>query len=134
MPNGFHGPIEEWAKLEAPYLRIDPILTAFAERHALELQKNYRGADRSFRWNDGLNRDISIASMDKYGARGTYRVSIGAYEDRGSERYWKHGIVADDVGIDALGETLERARRIVLSWSMTDLHLSKGGGEELKKL
>ena len=47
MPNGFHGPKEEWQKMEASYVRIDPILVAFAQRHGIELLKNYRDADLS---------------------------------------------------------------------------------------
>ena len=120
--------------MEAPYIRIDPILTAFAIRHAVELHRNYRDADRSLRWDDGLSRAIWIASMDKDGASGTYQVSINAYRDRGTERRVKHGIVADDVGIDQLDATLERARRIVVSWSEGDLHLPKPGGEVSEKL
>jgi hypothetical protein len=134
MPNGFHGPVDEWRRMEAPYIRIDPILTAFATRHAVELHKNYRDADRSLRWDAGLSRAIWIASMDKDGASGTYQVSINAYRDRGTERRVKHGIVADDVGIDQLDATLERAHRIVVSWAEGDLHLPKPGGEVSEKL
>jgi hypothetical protein len=113
--------------MEAPYILIDPILTAFATQHALELHKNYRDADRALRWNDEVSRSIWIGPMEKYGATGTYQVSIAAHYDRGSQRYVKHGIVADGVGIDDLDQTLERARRILASWSESDLHLARGG-------
>lgn len=134
MPNGFHGSVDEWARIEAPYIRIDPILAAFATQHALELQKNYRDADRSLRWNDGISRTIWIASMEKDGASGTYQVSIGAHHDRGPQRYVKHGIVVDGVGSDELDDTLERARRILACWSESDLHLARPGGEMSEKL
>src|SRR5262245_9636168 len=134
MPNGFHGPVDEWRRMEAPYVRIDPILAAFATRHAVELHKNYRDADRFLRWEDTLSRAIWIAVMDKYGVSGTYQVSINAYRDHGTERHVKHGIVADDVDIDELDATLERARRIVVSWSDGDLHLPTPGGEVSEKL
>jgi hypothetical protein len=120
--------------MEAPYIRIDPLLAAFARRHALVLQENYRDADRSLRWDDGISRTIWIASMDTYGASGTYQVAIAAYHDRGTERHVKHGIVADDVAIDALTDTLERARRILASWSESDLHPARPGGEISEKL
>ena len=113
--------------MEAPYVRIDPILTAFATQHALELQKNYRDADRSLSWNDGVNRTIWIASMETYGESGTYQVSLGAHYDRESQRYVKHGIVADNVAIDDLDHTLERARGILASWSERDMHPATGG-------
>jgi hypothetical protein len=134
MPNGFQGSVDEWGRMEAPYIRIDPILAAFATRHALELHKNYRDADRSFRWDNGVSRSIWIASMEKDGASGTYQVSIGAHRDRGSQRHVKHGIVADGVGIDELDDTLERARRILASWSESDLHPARPGGEVSEKL
>jgi hypothetical protein len=133
MPNGFQGSVDEWRRMEAPYILIDPILTAFATQHALELHKNYRDADRSLRWHDEVSRSIWIGSMEKYGATGTYHVSITAHDDRGSQRYVKHGIVADSVGIDDLDHTLERARRILASWSEIDLHLARGR-EEPEKL
>jgi hypothetical protein len=127
MPNGFMGSVDEWKMMEAPYVRIDPILAAFATQHALELHKNYRDADRSLRWSDEVNRAIWVASMDKYGASGTYQVSIVAHHDRGSERYWKHAIVAEGVGVDELDRTLERARRVLASWAQSDLHRATGG-------
>jgi hypothetical protein len=120
--------------MEAPYVHIDPILAPFAARHGLELHKNYRDADRSLRWNDGVSRAIWIASMDLDGASGSYQVSINAYHDRGAARYVKHGIVADGVGIDELEQVLQRAHRIVTSWSETELHLAKPGGEVSEKL
>jgi hypothetical protein len=134
MPNGFHGSADEWARLEARYLRIDPILALFATQHTVAIRKNYRGADRSLYWEDGLSRSIWIASMDEHGASGTYQVSITAHLDRGSQRHVKHGIVADDVGIDELTGTLDRARRILASWSEGDLHLAAPGGERSERL
>ena len=75
MPNGFHGPKGEWEKLEAPYLRVDAILVSFAERHGLELVRNYRDADRSLQFNDSLSRTVWIHATDRYGSEGTYQVS-----------------------------------------------------------
>ena len=120
MPNGFHGPKEEWQRMEAPYLRIDPILAAFAERHGHELFKNYRDTDRSIRFNDSLSRAIWIAAMEKYGASGTYQVSIVAHQDR-NVRYIKSARVGGPVGVDDLDRVLERASALLLSWSEKDL-------------
>ena len=129
MPNGFHGSLEEWRRMEAPYIRIDPILEEFAEQHNLELVKNYRDADRSLRWNDGVSRSIWVGLMDKYGESGTYQVSVGAYQDRGAQRYVKHGIVANNVEVAEFAQTLERAWSILASWSENELHPAKVGGE-----
>ena len=120
MPNGFHGSKHEWARLEAPYLRIDPILSAFADRHAITLYKNYRGADRSLRFNDALSRAIWVSVTDTYGANGTYQVSVLAHQDR-PERYIKGTRVADAVTVDDLDRTLEQAAALVASWTERDL-------------
>ena len=122
MPNGFHGPKEEWARMEAPYVRIDPILSAFADRHALTLYKNYRDADRSLRFNDALSRAIWIAATDTYGANGTYQISVLAHQDR-PERYLKGTMVAEAVTIGDLDRTLEQAAALVASWTERDLTL-----------
>ena len=106
--------------MEAPYIRIDPILDAFARRHGVELYKNYRDADRSLRFNDALSRAIWVNVTDLYGAKGTYQVSVVAYQDR-PERYSKWATVAEAVAPDDLDGILERAAALVTSWSEGDL-------------
>lgn len=134
MPNGFHSSLEEWQKMEAPYLRIDAILQDFAEARDLEIQKNYRGADRSLRWNNEISKAIWIGSMDEYGESETYQISVIAYQDRGTERYTKAGIVKNNAAISEIVQTLEKAYGIAESWSEGDLQLVKTGGEKLELL
>jgi hypothetical protein len=105
-----------------PYIRIDPTLDAFARRHGVELYKNYRGADRSLRFNDALSRAIWIHAMDLYGATGTYQVSV-AHEDR-PERYARAALVADSIAPGDLDGILERAAAVLESWSARDLEHS----------
>lgn len=120
MPNGFHGTEEEWQRMEAPYVRIDPFLVSFAQRHGLQLVKNYRDADRCLRFNDALSRAIWLGATDKYGTEGKYQVSVIAHQDR-EDRYLKAARVADPAGSEDLERVLERATEIVLSWSAADL-------------
>jgi len=108
--------------MEAPYVRIDPILVSFAQRHGFELVRNYRDADRSIRFNDSLSRAIWVHATDKYGTEGTYQVSVIAHQDR-DDRYLKAARVADPVVNDDLDQILERATAIVASWSEKDLEL-----------
>jgi hypothetical protein len=108
------------ASWEAPYIRIDPILSAFARHHGFELKKNYRDADRSLRFNDVLSRAIWVNAMDKYGTTGTYQVGIIAHQDR-PQRYGKGAIVAENVAMDDLDRILEQAAGLVASWSENDL-------------
>ena len=122
MPNGFHGPKEEWERMEAPYRRIDPVIDAFARRHGLQVVRNYRDADRSLRFNDDLSRALWVNATDKYGIKETYEVSIIAHQDR-ETRYLKAARVGDPVGIDDLERVLERATTIVRSWTANDLEI-----------
>ena len=126
MPNGFQGPKEEWRRMESPYVRIDSVLEAFAQRHGVELCKNYRDADRSLRFNDSLARTIWVHATDKYGTNGTYRVSIVAHHDRPA-RYVKNAVVAETVAIGDLDHALEQAAGLVTSWSENDLRLPTRG-------
>jgi len=110
--------------MEAPYVRIDPILTAFAQRHGIELYKNYRDADRCLRFNDSLSRAIWVNSSDKYGASWTYDVSILAHQDR-EERYIKGASVERGVSMPNLDRVLEQAASLVRSWSERDLERAR---------
>jgi hypothetical protein len=130
MPNGFHGPKEEWDRLEAPYVRIDPLLAAFAGRHGIQVNRNYRGADRSLRYHDALSRAIWVHATDKYGANGTYEVSVIAHQDR-PDRFIKVGHVAKSVAIDDLDRVLEQAAGLVSSWTAEDLGPAKGLREQI---
>ena len=125
MPNGFQGTLEEWQLIEAPYVRIDPILEEFANQASLKLEKNYHDANRSLQWNDGLDKSIWVLPMLDYDRTGNYRVSVAAYTDKGGERYTKHGDTRRDVPIDELSQELHRAWKIVEPWSEADLHLGR---------
>lgn len=106
--------------MEAPYVRIDPILQAFAERHALAVLKNYRDADRSLRFNDSLSRAIWVNASAGAGDGVTYDISVLAHQDR-PERFIKGAHVARQVPIAELTGALERAVELVSSWSLDDL-------------
>lgn len=120
MPNGFMGSHAEWREMEAPYVRIDPILRAFAQRHALAVMKNYRDADRSLRFNDSLHRTIWVTLGGTSGDAATYEVSVLAFQDR-PERYTKGQRVASQVAMPQLDAALERALEVASSWTAEDL-------------
>ena len=125
MPNGFQGSLEEWQQMEAPYVRIDAILEEFAGQTNLELQKNYHEANRSFRWNDGLDKLIWVLPMSDYDQTGNYRVTIAAYTDKPDGRYMKHGDTRRDVPIAGLLQELHRAWKMAQTWSDADLDLGR---------
>jgi hypothetical protein len=102
------------------YLRIDPLLERFAQQHRLELDRNYRDADRSLKFDDALSRTIWIHSTDTYGERGTYRIVVMAHQDR-PKRHLKSEVVAESVAAAELESALDRAAQIVAAWTATDL-------------
>ena len=42
MPNGFHGPKEEWEKMTEPLCEMDATFTAFTKAHRLTITKGLR--------------------------------------------------------------------------------------------
>jgi hypothetical protein len=72
--------------------------------------------------------------MDRYGESGVYQVSVSAYQDRGAQRYVKHGIVVNSIEVAELAQVLERAWGMLASWSENELHLAKAGGERSELL
>ena len=109
--------------MEAPFLRIDPILEAFAKRHRCQIVQNYRSAERAIRFNDDLERAMWIHTMDKYGTDGRFQVSIIAHIDRRGQRYIKAAIVGDPASDEDLLKRLERATEIVMTWGPDDLEI-----------
>jgi hypothetical protein len=110
--------------MEAPYILIDPIITEFAQRHALGIRKNYRDADRSIVWNDPLHRTIWIGLILAEGR--PYVVYAGIWLDRDGQRYLGGGCVEWAITAEQLDGALEHARRHLLSWTEDDLHLARG--------
>ena len=65
MPNGFQDSELEWQRIEAPLLRVDPILDAFASAHGLGISKNYHNhPERSLTWGTDLRRLIQLYLAD----------------------------------------------------------------------
>ena len=127
MPNGFHGPKEEWQRLEAPLKSIDGALEAYAQSHDLALSRNYHAwPERSLRWGTKRERLIQIFLHDE--KRVTFNIWLGAYEDRGSKRYWKQRTLREDVPIGEIAENLhpllEAGRVEVEGWTSDELELA----------
>ena len=127
MPNGFHGTDETWARLEAPLLRLDPMLEGFARDHGLSVGRNYHNwPERSLTWGAPINRLIQVYLEDQDAL--TWNVWLCATEDRGPARYWKQEFLKRAVSIEeverALPHLLEEARLRVQSWSSDQLEFA----------
>ena len=128
MPNGFHGSVEEWDRIESPLQQIDLELAAFAERHGLEFSKNVRNwPDRRLTWGEPIHRSIQISLVDDEGPP-LYAVGGFAWEDRAFGRYVKGVSITEPVPISVLREKpakwLEEGLQIVSGWTSDDLEFA----------
>jgi hypothetical protein len=125
MPNGFSGAKSEWARMEAPLLRIDDVLVAFAYTRGLQLSRNYHDwPERSLVWETSSIRKLIqiFLSNDK---ELTFTVWICASEDRDRQRYWKEkslkvGVAIEDI-VSTLEDLLTEGKEILDSWNRADL-------------
>ncbi len=129
MPNGFIGSNEEWDRLEAPLREIDPIVTAFADRHGMVIEYNYHNwPNRHLVWGDSLRRAIQIVRST--GEPPLYSVHLAASEWRTDGHFVKQSVVAKGLDLAALKTGLERrlekALSEVSSWTSADLEPSSG--------
>lgn len=128
MPNGFHGPVEEWDRIESPFQEIDPRLRKFANEHKMRLRKNsHSWPERSLLWQKAsVEKSIQIFLKDEK-AR-TYCLWLCAWEDRDQSRYWKKQILLEEVAWNVAEQGLEslllQAYEIVDSWTAKDLEFA----------
>lgn len=126
MANGFLGSREEWDRLEAPLIAVDPTLEAFARSHDLILGRNHKSPERSLTWGGGVSRLIQIFVAEDEGPR--FNLWLCASEDRNGDRFWKQEHLLSAVTGDELAEGLEsnlaRALDIVTSWQPSDLEIA----------
>jgi hypothetical protein len=88
MPNGFHGPKEEWERKEAPLLELDGQLNDFARERRMTVEKNYHGDEpnRMLRWDSkGFTRTIQL-SLEDVEAQ-TFFIGLYAWKDVAGERH-----------------------------------------------
>ena len=124
MPNGFHGPTEEWQRMEGPLRTIDDLLDAFAERHGMTVTRNdHNWPERSLRWGEAPHRSIHISLADEQNL--LFGVGICAWEDRSKGRFWKTRTLIESRSLEELrpqlNELLEKAKNEVERWRSRDL-------------
>jgi hypothetical protein len=128
MPNGFHGPVEEWDRMESPFREIDARLTKFADDHQMQVRKNYHSwPERSLLWQKaGVEKLIQIFLKDEKPP--TYCVWLCAWEDRDQSRYWRKQIILQEADWNVVEQAFEslllQAYEIVESWAAKDLQFA----------
>jgi hypothetical protein len=128
MPNGFHGPVEEWDRMESPFRDIDPQLTKFANERKMRVRKNdHSWPERSLLWQEaGVQKLIQIFLKDERAP--TYCLCLCAWEDRDQSRYWKKQILLEEAAWHVVEQGLEglllQSYEIVDSWAAKDLEFA----------
>jgi len=115
---------EDWERIEGPLRALDGELEAFAERHSIQLSRNFRQwPERSLRWTDELERHIQILLHDEENL--LFSVWLAAWRDEGDVRHWKRLSLATAEPIEQLrerlGALLDEARTTVCAWTAGDL-------------
>lgn len=124
MPNGYHGPEEDWERMEAPLVALDSLLEGFAKSHGMALSRNYHNwPERSLTLEDDLSRLIQIFLVDE--SQLTFNFWVCATQDRDLERFWKQDYLAKEVSSEELraniSDWLERGHKAVMEWKAKDL-------------
>ncbi len=127
MPNGHHGPKEEWDRLEAPLVELDPVIRAFAENHKMKFSSNdHAWPERSLTIVDELHRKIQIYLKNEEPL--TFIVGAYAWRDSESDRCLKMEFVTEPVSPPALRinllSWLEQSYKTVMAWKTEDLEFA----------
>jgi hypothetical protein len=127
MPNGYHGPEEEWRRLEALLRELDAPLEAFAARHGMTIGRNYHSwPERSLRWGSDPEKVIQIYLEDE--KQLTWNVWLCASQDRGRQRFWKRDFLRRDTPMVELHpiieQLLDEAFSTLNSWRVEDLEFA----------
>lgn len=117
---GWHGTQEEWRRIEAPLLGIDPVMEAFATQHGLVLSKNLKDwPSRHVEWGADVRCLIQLYLVNQHAL--TFSLWLCASEDRGNMRYWRQEKAINEMRLSefssALAEHLQSGRTKLLEWS-----------------
>jgi hypothetical protein len=125
MPNGYHGSLKEWDRMEAPLKLIEKDVLQFSRDHSLQYSENYHAwPERSLEWeSDGMKKLIQIFLADENTL--TFNLWLSAYQDRGSRRYskdiyLKHSVPISEIQ-NELSSLLQKAFDEVNTWKSEDL-------------
>ena len=91
---GWYGTREEWDRLEAPLLELDPMISSFSDEHSLALSKNHKDwPGRSLKWGQSPSclMQLYLADADTL----VWHLWLCCSEDRGSERFWRQERIID---------------------------------------
>ena len=102
---GWHGTCEEWQRLEAPLVALDPVLNQFAAAHKLAMSKNAKNSpERSLHWGDNPRFLIQLYLASEAGP--SWNLWLCCSEDRGESRYWRQDFAIEGQPVQAFQDQL----------------------------
>ena len=105
MANEFNGTDEEWARWEAPLLKVEPILAAFAQSNGMYFSKNIKDwPERSLCWGSNIRRLIQLYLVEPKEL--TFNLWLCASQDRNLSRFWKKEFLIEKKPIEEFSEQL----------------------------
>jgi hypothetical protein len=128
---GFYGTEEQWRRMEAPLISIDPVLESFASSYGLRVTKNHKDTvERSIDWyRDSETRClIQIWLVDQEML--TFNFWICASQDRRRARYWRTEMPVKEKPVSEfeadLPQLLESAYQKLTTWPTDSLEFAVG--------
>ena len=117
---GWFGTIEEWDRLEALLIDLDPVIDAFAQRVGLTVTKNQKEwPERSMRWVTSVNCRIQIYLADRDAM--TWNIWLCCTRDEGNKRFWRQEFLVEKKPVAEfkreLFDLLESGRARLIEWS-----------------
>ena len=118
---GWHGTIEEWKRIEAPLLRVDPQIDEFIQNNGMAVTKNYKDwPERSIAWTENNTRlliQLYLADIDKI----SWNIWLCCSQDRDESRFWRQEFLISKQRMSEfegrLAELLEAAKTRLCDWS-----------------
>lgn len=122
MANGFMGSKEEWDRLEAPPLELDPWLVSLSADYGFAIEKNGKNPQRSLIADSRIRYLLQIFTADE--AVPTFNDWICASQRRDGRTWWREQFPLRAVTVDEIvqNEGLVRASaERLLAWTQQDL-------------
>ena len=117
---GWYGSFEEWERVEAPLIAVDPVFENFALETGCTVSRNQKSwPERSIRWENATSNLIQLYLADEEAL--TWHLWIAASQDRDLERYWKQARLVDNQPLSGFRGQLPRllvhAHEVISGWS-----------------
>jgi hypothetical protein len=108
---GWYGTKEEWARIEAPLVSLDPEIEAFALSAGLRVQKNHKDwPERSMEWGSEIRCLIQIYLADEKSI--TWNIWLCCSRDRQGERFWRREFLVENRPIGAFRDEVPHLLKV----------------------